>query len=92
MEILTLLACCSPLLTTTWLGQLSIIVQAIFSMTGRVTMKGISRWTEDGGSYRTLQRFFATDLPWTEMLVKFVQTHLYLRLLTNIFWREMRRQ
>ncbi len=40
-------------------------------------MKGISRWTEDGGSYRTVQRFFATDLPWLNLLVKFVQTHLF---------------
>jgi putative transposase len=77
MEILTLLACCSPLLTTTSLGQLSIIAQAIFSMTGRVTMRGISRWTEDGGSYRTVQRFFATELPWLDLLVKFVETHLF---------------
>ena len=77
MEILTLLACFEPLLTTTSLGQLSIIAQAIFSMTGRVTMRGISRWTEEGGSYRTIQRFFATDVPWLNLLVKFVQTHLF---------------
>lgn len=32
-----------------------------------------------GGSYRTLQRFFATALPWTEMLVQFFRTHLYQR-------------
>jgi putative transposase len=77
MEILTLFACFEPLLTTTSLGQLSIITQAIFSMTGRVTMKGISWWTEKGGSYRTIQRFFATDVPWLNLLVKFVQTHLF---------------
>jgi hypothetical protein len=33
-------------------------------MTGRVTMLGISRWGDDGTSYRTIQRFFATPLPW----------------------------
>ena len=27
-------------------------------MTGRVTMLGLSRWAEKGGSYRTVQRFF----------------------------------
>jgi len=27
-------------------------------------MLGISRWTEKGGSYRTVQRFFAKDIYW----------------------------
>ena len=35
-----------------------------------------ARWTEKGGSYRTVQRFFATELPWTKLLVKFFRTHL----------------
>jgi putative transposase len=63
MDILTLLACCSTLTTSVSLRHLAIIAQAVFSMTGRVTMKGISRWTEKGGSYRTVQRFFAVHLP-----------------------------
>jgi hypothetical protein len=33
-------------------------------MTGRVTMLGLSRWAGQGGSYRTVQRFFATVIPW----------------------------
>jgi putative transposase len=37
-------------------------------MTGRVTMLGISRWTNKGGSYRTLQRFFAATIPWLNIL------------------------
>ena len=40
-------------------------------------MKGISRWSEEGGSYRTVNRFFATDLPWLNLLVKFVQTQIF---------------
>ena len=59
------------------LRHFSQIVFAILMMTGRVTMLSISRWTEKGGSYRTMQRFFATDLPWTELLVKFFHTHLF---------------
>jgi len=39
-------------------------------------MLGISRWTTKGGSYRTVQRFFADKFPWTELLVKFFYTHL----------------
>src|ERR687886_114468 len=33
-------------------------------MTGRITRRGMSRWAGQGGRYRTLQRFFATVLPW----------------------------
>ncbi len=43
---------------------MSHIVGAILMMTGRVTMRGMSRWTEPGGSYRTIQRFFYTAIPW----------------------------
>ena len=31
---------------------------------GRITMLGLSRWTEKGGSYRTLQRLYHSRLPW----------------------------
>ena len=44
--------------TDTVLRQLQIVVMAILAMTGRVTMLGISRWAGNGGSYRTIQRFF----------------------------------
>jgi len=30
-------------------------------------MLGIARWTDKGGSYRTVQRFFHTVIPWAEM-------------------------
>ncbi|PJF33042.1 MAG: IS4 family transposase, partial [Phototrophicales bacterium] len=33
-------------------------------MSGRVTMLNISRWTDKGGSYRTIQRFFNTTITW----------------------------
>jgi putative transposase len=53
--LLTLL--CSHLDRTT-AKQRSIIVKSMFTMTGRITMIGMSRWSEKGGSYRTIQRFF----------------------------------
>jgi putative transposase len=52
------LQCLKTCLNSNTLSQLIIIVTALFSMTGRVTMLGISRWTGEGGSYRTVQRFF----------------------------------
>ncbi len=76
MDILTLFSCFETLTTATALRQLSIIAQAMLTMTGRITMIGISRWTEKGGSYRTVQRFFATKFKWEEILVKFFLTHL----------------
>jgi putative transposase len=77
MDILTLFACFETLTTLTSCRQLTVIAEAILTMTGRVTMLSISRWTSKGGSYRTVQRFFATELPWVELLVKFFQTHLF---------------
>jgi len=76
MDILTLFACFETLTTPTSGRQPAVIAQAILTMTGRVTMLSIARWSAKGGSYRTVQRFFATDLPWRELLVKFFQTHL----------------
>jgi len=77
MDILSLFACFQPLVAAVTMRHFSTIIPAILTMAGRVTMRGISRWTSTGGSYRTVQRFFATDLPWTELLVKFFQTHLF---------------
>ncbi len=77
MEILTLFACCAPFTSSVSLRQLSIIAQAILTMSGRVTMLGISRWTEKGGSYRTIQRFFASTVPWETIKIKFFETHLF---------------
>ncbi len=48
----------------TTIRQFSRIALGMLTMTGRVTMLGISRWTADGGSYRTVQRFFTTLISW----------------------------
>src|SRR5215210_5606125 len=77
MDILSLFACFETLASLSSVRRLTIIAQAVLTMTGRITMLSISRWTSKGGSYRTLQRFFASSVPWTELLVKFFQTHLF---------------
>ena len=46
-------------------------------MTGRVPMLGISRWTDKGGSYRTIQRLYHTWIPWADMLWTFFQKWLW---------------
>ena len=39
-------------------------------------MLGLSRWTEKGGSYRTIQRFFYTAIPWAQVFWTFFCEHL----------------
>ena len=57
-DIMLVLACLSQCLDTTTLRHLSRVSEAMLSMTGRVTMRGIARWAGKGGRYRTVQRFF----------------------------------
>ena len=63
----------------TTIRQCSRITLAMLAMTGRVTMLGISRWTGDGGSYRTIQRFFTAVVPWATVFWLFFRTHLLQR-------------
>ena len=63
-DILPLLLKLQPVLSKTTCRQLAHIVVAVLSMTGRITQKGISRWTDKGASYRTIQRFFQTNIDW----------------------------
>ena len=58
-EIITMIETLSPALCSRTMKQLILIVEATLVMSGRVTMLGISRWTEKGGSERTVQRFFS---------------------------------
>jgi hypothetical protein len=76
-DILALLLCLQPCVPATTVRQLSQIALALLSMTGRVTMLGFARWTDDGGSYRTVQRCFATALPWAQLCWLFFRRHLF---------------
>ena len=63
-DILPLLLLLSPALSKTSARQLSRIVIGVLAMSGRITQRGISRWTQEGGSYRTVHRFFQTEIDW----------------------------
>jgi hypothetical protein len=76
LDIVALLQCCRPFVKATTLRQFSKIIVALLAMTGRVTMLGISRWAGQGGSYRTVQRFFSTVLPWAQLFWVFFRQHL----------------
>ncbi|MCY3723446.1 MAG: transposase [Candidatus Poribacteria bacterium] len=76
-EIISLLSVLSPHLSTTTLRQLRQIVFAVLAMTGSVTLRNISRWTQKVGSYRTIQRFSNTVLPWGTLCWVFFREHLF---------------
>jgi len=72
-EISVLLQSIAPFLEPTtlrWMGQ---IIFGMLVISGRITMLGLSRWTEKGGSYRTIQRFYHSVLPWKALQWTFFQ-------------------
>lgn len=76
-DIVALCQCLHPHVTATTLRQFSRIVSAMLVMTGRVTMLGLARWAGKGGSYRTVQRFFSTVIPWATLFWVFFRQHVY---------------
>jgi putative transposase len=66
-EIIAILETLRPVLPAKTLKQLAIIIEATLAMTGRVTMLGIARWAEPGGSYRSIQRFFNQQIDWAQL-------------------------
>ena len=75
-EIITILEILRPVLTTKTFNQLAVIIEATLAMSGRVTMLGIARWAEKGGSYRTVQRFFNQTHDWAKLRWLLVKSHL----------------
>src|SRR4029453_18082255 len=77
MDMFALLPGLQPDLPVTTLRQFSRIASAMLVLTGRVTMRGISRWAGQGGSYSTVQRFFSTVIPWATLFWVFFRQPLY---------------
>ncbi len=76
LKIHAFLKCLTDCLDATSLRQLGVIVPALLAITGRVTMLGLSRWTDAGGSYRTVQRFFDTPISWAKVHWCFIRDNL----------------
>jgi putative transposase len=66
-EIVALLQSIAPVISTTTLRQLSQVVYGMLISNGRITMLELSRWTEKGGSYRTIQRLYQTPILWLQI-------------------------
>ena len=77
MDILALLQYLAPCMTVTTLRQLQHVITAMLTISGRVTLLGLSRWAAKGGSYRTIQRLYYTVLPWSTLQWRFFQKHLW---------------
>lgn len=75
-DILALLQNIAPLVEPTTLRQLSHVIFGILVASGRITMLGVSRWTEKGGSYRTIQRLYHSVLSWSAIQWLFFQKRL----------------
>ena len=75
-DILSVFSILYPHLSPTTVGQFSRVVLGLLTMTGRVSMLNLSRWTSEGGSYRTVQRFFNTVIPWGSVYWVFFSTYL----------------
>jgi putative transposase len=75
-DIMVLLACLSQCVEPTSLRQLGRVIEAMLSMSGRVTMRGLSRWSGQGGSYRTIQRFFNTSVNWCHLNWLLIRHHV----------------
>src|SRR3990172_921337 len=67
-EILALLQNIAPVVSATVLKQMSQVLYGLLISNGRITMLEISRWTEGGGSYRTIQRWYHSQLLWLQIM------------------------
>jgi putative transposase len=67
-EIVALLQSIAPMVSPTVLKQMSQVINGLLISTGRITMLEISRWTEVGGSYRTIQRWYHSPLIWLQIM------------------------
>lgn len=75
-DIMVVLACVSQCVELTTLRQLGRVIEAMLSISGRVTMKGLSRWSGPGGSDRTIQRLFTTSVHWCQLNWLLMRPHL----------------
>jgi hypothetical protein len=76
-DIMVLVACLSPCIEPTTLRQLGRVIEAMLSMRGRVTRRGLARWSGKGGSYRTIQRFSNTPVHWCQLHGRLLRHHVW---------------
>ncbi len=75
-DIMVLLACLSQCIEPTPLRQLGRVIEAMLSMSGRVSMRGLSRWSYKGGSYRKIHSCRKNRLRWRLFQMRMNHEHL----------------
>jgi putative transposase len=76
-DILPLLLSLDPILNKTTARQLARIILAMMVMPSRITQRGIARWADKGASYRTVHRFFHSDIDWLQVKWLFFLLFVY---------------
>jgi putative transposase len=76
-EILALIQSLGAVISATQMRQMSRVIHGMLISNGRLTMLEISRWTEAGGSYRTIQRLYHTPLLWLQIQWSFFAKQIH---------------
>lgn len=76
-DILPLLRSLESILPKTTSKQLHKIIMAMLVMPAKITQRNIARWTETGANYRTVQRFFHTNIDWLQVASLFFFLFVY---------------
>lgn len=67
-QVMPYLICLDQLFSKPMFSQLVLISQAMLCCRGRVTMLGISRWSEEPSkNYRRIQRFYSKSIDWLKV-------------------------
>jgi hypothetical protein len=67
-EIVALLQNIASVVCPTVLKQMSHGIYGLLISSGRISMLEIARWTECGGSYRTIQRWYHSQILWLQVM------------------------
>jgi len=77
MDILAPLQSIEDSLSKATLQQMSQVIIAMLAMTGRGDHVGTSALAGKGGSYRSIQRFYYTAIPWAQVFWQFFSRRLF---------------
>jgi putative transposase len=75
-DIIAITTCFTALMNKTTMKVMGQLIEAMLCSSGRMTMVGLSRWTGEGCSYRTIQRFFSTGWECGGLLWAVVEAHV----------------
>jgi len=76
LDIIPLFACFASCIPADTFRQMLCAVLAMLVIPGRITILGLSRWAPPGGSHRSLQRFFHSNIDWAQVHWLFIRTWL----------------